>query len=166
MHGRDRSHQCGVKGSRLHGISYSWEVSRVKPAGQRRTQSPGKRRKGGGGRRPAGSAGDAAKRPGLEHKASQIDLSLHEEGRADALNYHKSPVAFKMTEFLQLSSFQQQPISIINKSLMCQLFDFRFKWRTVAPFKWRALYASNPTTLNSLTSAQITIRHLVLCAAN
>lgn len=61
MHGRDRSHQCGVKGSWLHGISYSWEVSREKPAGQRRNQSPRDIRKGGGGRWPVSAAGAAGK---------------------------------------------------------------------------------------------------------
>lgn len=49
MHGRDRSHQCGVKGSWLYGISYSWEVSLEKPMEQRRNQSPRDTRKGTGG---------------------------------------------------------------------------------------------------------------------
>lgn len=31
------------------------------------------------------------KKQGPEHKASQIDLSLHQEGRAKALHYHNSP---------------------------------------------------------------------------
>lgn len=49
MHGGDRGHRCGVKGSWLCGISYSWEVSVEEPAEQRRNQSPRDTRKGAGG---------------------------------------------------------------------------------------------------------------------
>lgn len=56
MHGRDRSHQCGVKGSWLYGIFYSWEVSPEKPVEQKRNQSPGDTRKGAGGGGQAATA--------------------------------------------------------------------------------------------------------------
>lgn len=88
MHGRDRGHQCGVKGSWLCGISYSWEVSVEEPMEQRRNQSPRDMRKGGGGGGWGSHTTAREKNQGAKHKASQIDLSLHQESRAKLLHYH------------------------------------------------------------------------------
>lgn len=44
----------------------------------------------GGGGKPA-LLEPHQKKQGPEHKASQIDLSLHQEGCAKALHYHNSP---------------------------------------------------------------------------
>lgn len=90
MHGRDRGHRCGVKGSRLCGISCSWEVSGEEPEEQRRNQSPRDMRKGGGSRGGGRGSYTTAKekKQGAKHKASQIDLSLHQESCAKPLHYH------------------------------------------------------------------------------
>ena len=88
MHGRDRGHRCGVKGSWLCGISYSQEVSVEEPAEQRRNQSPRDTRKAGGGSGTRSHTAAREKNQGAKHKASQIDLSLHQESRAKPLHYH------------------------------------------------------------------------------
>lgn len=91
------------KGSQLCGISYSWKVSAEEPTEQRRNQSPGGTRNGGvggGGERLGGwvdggvggglwqQTGRERGEQGAEHKASQIDLSLHQESLARPQHYH------------------------------------------------------------------------------
>lgn len=55
---------------------------------QRRNQSPRDTRKGAGGRQPGSHTRGREKNEGLEHKASQIDLSLHQRNHAKQLHYH------------------------------------------------------------------------------
>jgi len=88
MHGRDRGHRSGVKGRWLCGISYSWEVSVEEPMEQRRNQSPRDTRKGGGGGGWGRHTRAVERNQGAEHKASQIDLSLHQVSCAKPLHYH------------------------------------------------------------------------------
>lgn len=82
MHGRDKGHLGGVKGSWLCGISYSWEVSVEEPIEQRRNQSPRDTRKRDGGGGGGNHTRPREKSQGAKHKASQIDLSLHQESLA------------------------------------------------------------------------------------
>lgn len=88
MHGRDRGHRYGVKGSWLCGISYSLEVSVEEPVEQRRNQSPRDTRKGVGEATGAAIPELEKRNKGAKHKASQIDLSLHQESHAKRLHYH------------------------------------------------------------------------------
>lgn len=82
MCGEAKGHLWGVKGSWLCGISYSWEVSGEEPMEQRRNQSPATGEKGG---EPyQAQRGEV----GPEDKASQIDLSLHQESLARLQHYH------------------------------------------------------------------------------
>lgn len=85
MHGRDRGHRCGVKGSWLCGISYSLEVSVEEPIEQRRNQSPRDMRKG------AGEAAGAAT-PELENRTrvqsiKPVKLTCHYIKRAMPRRY-------------------------------------------------------------------------------
>lgn len=111
MCGEAKGHLWGVKGSWLCGISYSWEVSGEEPIEQRRNQSPGD-----GGRRGDNHTRPREEKPGPEHKASQIDLSLHQESQTATLSH--STIPFQMTEFPQPTSFPQHSICIINKSFL------------------------------------------------
>lgn len=93
----------GVKGSWFHGISHSCKVSREELAEQRRYQSPA-----------AGERIQACSIPRDEeqnpvHKASQIDLSLHQGFPARLLHYHAPPYPFKMTESQQPTGLRTLP---------------------------------------------------------
>lgn len=62
-------------------------VSRGASGTKEKSKSKG-HEKGGWGRRPGRRTRAREKKQGAEHKASQIDLSLHQESHAKLLHYH------------------------------------------------------------------------------
>ncbi|KAL6479245.1 hypothetical protein MHYP_G00126780 [Metynnis hypsauchen] len=94
----------GVKGSRLRCISHSCKVSGKEPLEQRRNQSAGRE----------WVRNQACSKPGEgeqgpDHKASQIDLSLHQAFPARLLHYRAPPYPFKMTTLRQPTGLHSLP---------------------------------------------------------
>lgn len=85
MHGRDRGHRCGVKGSWLCGISYSREVSVEEPMEQRRNQSPRDTRKGVG--EAAGAATPEPEKRTRVQSIKAVKLTCHYIKRAVPSRY-------------------------------------------------------------------------------
>ena len=125
MHGNDKGHPCGARGvTVVWHLLFLESVSRGANRTKEKSKSRGDKKEGerglvGGGVEGGGGGADSRLGEkgdqGAEHKASQIDLSLHQESLARPQHYHTHHTLLE-DRVLQPTSILQQCICIINNS--------------------------------------------------